>query len=167
MAEISTAPFTISRVFDAPRDRVWKAWTEPERLKQWWGPRGFKTHTCTVDLRPGGFFHYGMTAPDGAEVWGRFLYREIVPPERMVVIVSFSDRELGVTRHPWTPQWPLQILSTMTLEALAEKKTRVSIQWVPYEATEEERRTFFEGRDSMQQGWTGTLDQLMTYLAKG
>jgi uncharacterized protein YndB with AHSA1/START domain len=167
MAELSTAPFRISRDFDAPRDRVWQAWTEPERLKQWWGPRGFTTHTCTVDLRPGGFFHYGMRAPDGTEVWGRFLYREIVPPERMVVIVSFSDRELGVTRHPWSPQWPLQILSTMTLEALAGKKTRVSVEWVPYEATEEERRTFFEGRDSMQQGWTGTLDQLVAYLAKG
>jgi len=53
-------PFVISRDFDAPRDLVWKSWTEPERLKHWWGPKGFVVHTCKVDLRPGGRFHYGL-----------------------------------------------------------------------------------------------------------
>ena len=53
-------PFEIARVFDARRDRVWKAWTEAERLKQWWGPAGFTVHTCKVDLRPGGVFRDGM-----------------------------------------------------------------------------------------------------------
>ncbi len=73
--------FVISRLFDAPRDVVWKAWTEPERLKHWWGPKGVKIVSCKVDLRPDGVFHYSMRMPDGQEMWGKFIYREIVRPE--------------------------------------------------------------------------------------
>ena len=75
--------FLISREFDASCELVWKSWTEAGRLKQWWGPKGFVVHTCKVDLRPGGMFHYGMTAPDGSEMWGRFIYREIDRPRRL------------------------------------------------------------------------------------
>jgi uncharacterized protein YndB with AHSA1/START domain len=157
--------FVISRVYDAPRERVWQAWTEEQRLKQWWGPKGFKTHTCKVDLRVGGTFLYGMTAPDGAEIWGRFIYREIVAPEKLVFIVSFSDPQGGRTRHPWSESWPLDILSTVTFETQG-KRTNLTVRWVPHEASELERRTFDEGRDSMNQGWGGTLDQLSAYLEK-
>lgn len=158
-------PFEISRVFNASRDKVWKAWTEPERLKHWWGPRGFKVHTCKVDLRPGGMFLYGMTGPDGKDMWGRFIYREIVPPKKLVFIVSFSDPQGGVTRHPMSPGWPQHILSTVNFEEQGGK-TKVSIHWTPHEATEAERKVFEEGRASMQQGWGGTLDQLTAYLEK-
>jgi uncharacterized protein YndB with AHSA1/START domain len=156
-------PFEISRLYDATRQKVWQAWTEPERLKHWWGPRGFTVHTCKVDLRPGGIFLYGMKAPDGAEMWGKFVYREIKAPEKLVFVVSFSDAQGGVTRHPSSPGWPQYILSTVEFSAL-NGKTKVSIRWIPHEATEAERRTFEEGRPSMQQGWGGTLDQLETYL---
>ncbi len=158
-------PFEISRLYDAPREKVWQAWTEPERLKHWWGPRGFSVHTCKVDLRPGGTFLYGMKAPDGSEMWGKFVYRQIKPQEKLVFIVSFSDAQGGVTRHPWSPGWPQYILSTVEFSAV-DGKTKVSIRWIPHEATEAERRTFEEGRPSMQQGWGGTLDQLEAYLAK-
>ncbi|MGH8738466.1 MAG: SRPBCC family protein [Burkholderiales bacterium] len=159
-------PFVISRLFDAPRDRVWKAWTDAAQLKQWWGPQGFKVHTCKVDLRPGGTFRYGMTAPDGKDTWGRFVYRVIDAPERLVFIVSFSDPQGGVTRHPWSENWPLETLSTVIFEDQGAK-TRVTVQWVPHDsATEIERKTFDEGRDSMKQGWGGTLNQFAAYLAK-
>jgi uncharacterized protein YndB with AHSA1/START domain len=158
-------PFEITRVFDAPRDRVWKAWTEAERLKHWFGPKGFKTHTCKVDLRPGGVFHYGMKAPDGADVWGKFVYREIQAPKRLVFIVSFSDPKGGVTRHPGSPGWPLEMLSTVTFEEQGGK-TKVTVQWLPHNATEAERKTFEEGRDGMKQGWTGTFEQFADYLKK-
>jgi uncharacterized protein YndB with AHSA1/START domain len=158
-------PFEITRVFDAPRDRVWKAWTEAERLKHWFGPKGFKTHTCKVDLRPGGVFHYGMKAPDGADVWGKFVYREIQAPKRLVFIVSFSDPKGGVTRHPGSPGWPLEMLSTVTFEEQGGK-TKVTVQWLPHNATEAERKTFEEGRDGMKQGWTGTFEQFTDYLKK-
>jgi len=158
-------PFVISRVFDAPRERVWKAWTDAAELKQWWGPRGFKVKSCKVDLRPGGMFLYGMSAPDGTETWGKFVYREIAAPRRLVCIVSFSDAQGGVTRHPWTPNWPLCWHSTVEFEEAGDK-TRVTVTWLPHEATDAERKAFDEGRDSMNQGWGGTLDQLTGHLGK-
>lgn len=157
-------PFVISRVFRAPRERVWQAWTDPRELRQWWGPRGFNLHTCKVDLRPGGVFHYGMTAPDGMEVWGRFVYREITPPRQLVFIVSFSDTHGGITRHPWTPGWPLQWMSTVDFEA-QDARTRVTITWLPHDATDAEHKVFSDGRESMKQGWTGTLEKLEEHLA--
>ena len=162
-----TRPFEIARVFDASRDTVWKAWTEAERLKHWWGPAGFKVHTCKVDLRPGGLFHYGMAAPDGTEVWGRFKYLEIESPRRLVCIVSFSDPKGGVTRHPWSPNWPLEIHSTVLLEEQGPRRTLVTVRWTPADGSSEaERKTFDDDRSSMQQGWTGTLDHLTGHLSK-
>ena len=158
-------PFVISREFDAPRDLVWKSWTEAERLKQWWGPKGFIVHTCKVDLRPGGMFHYGMTAPDGSDMWGRFLYREIEAPRRLIFIVSFSDPAGGISRHPGHLSWPLQMLSAVTFEETGDR-TKVTVRWEAYEATDQERKTFQDGMASMQQGWTGTFEQFADYLAK-
>ena len=162
-----TKPFEIARVVDASRDKVWKAWTEAERLKHWWGPAGFKVHTCKVDLRPGGTFLYGMTAPDGADMWGKFIYREIRPQERLVFVVSFSDANGGEARHPWNASWPLRIHSVVTFEEQPGGRTKVSVQWTPAEGSSEtERKAFDEGRDSMKQGWGGTMGQLTGYLSK-
>ena len=156
--------FVISRVFDVPRERVWQAWTQAEQLKHWWGPRGYKVHTCKVDLRRGGDFHYGMTAPDGSDIWGKFSYREIAAPKKLVFIVSFSDPKGGVTRHPMSPGWPLYIMSTVEFEEQGKGKTRVTVTWLPHEASESERKVFADGQDSMKQGWGGTLDQFADYL---
>ena len=71
----------IERVFDAPRALVFKAWTEPERLVLWWGPRGFTMPACTMDARPGGAFRFCMRSPEGTDHWLRGVYREIVEPE--------------------------------------------------------------------------------------
>jgi uncharacterized protein YndB with AHSA1/START domain len=158
--------FIISRVFDAPRERVWKAWTEAERLKQWWGPKGFTVSHCTVDLRPGGVMHYCLRSPDGDDMWGRFVYREIVAPERIVWINSFSDKKGGLVRHPMHTNWPMELLSTLTL-AKDEGRTTLTLQWSPLSATGSERDTFDAGHASMQQGWGGTFDQLADYLKKG
>jgi uncharacterized protein YndB with AHSA1/START domain len=158
--------FVISRVFDAPRELVWKAFTEPERMKQWWGPKGFTVLASKMDLRPGGSYHYGMKAPDGTPMWGKFVYREIVAPERMVFINSFSDEAGGITRHPMAPTWPLEMLSVFTFEEVPGGKTKLTIRWSPHNASEGERKTFDAGHDSMRQGWTGTLDQLAAYFAK-
>ena len=61
--------FVVSRVLDAPRALVWKAWTDPEHLTRWWGPKGLTVKVARLDLRPGGVFHYGMHSPDGQEMW--------------------------------------------------------------------------------------------------
>ena len=160
----SDREFMFTRVFDAPRDLVWKAFTEPERLMQWWGPKGYTMLTCKVDLRPGGVFHYSMRSPDGREMWGKWVYREIVPPERLVTVVSFTDAEGNLLRHPMSPTWPLELLHAMTLTE-RDGKTTLTVTGVPTNATEEERKTFHAGLNSMEAGFTGTLDQLAAYLA--
>jgi uncharacterized protein YndB with AHSA1/START domain len=157
--------FVLSRIFDAPRDLVWAAWTDVEHLKKWWGPKGFKVVSAKLDLKPGGTFHYGMQAPDGNMMWGKFIYREIRAPERLVFIVSFSDKDGGVTRHPMAPTWPLETLSTATF-ADNGGKTEVTVIWAPHNATDEERKTFDSSHDSMRMGWGGTMDQFAAYLAK-
>jgi uncharacterized protein YndB with AHSA1/START domain len=120
---------------------------------------------CKVDLRPGGLFHYGMKTPDGHEMWGKFVYREIVPPEKLVFVVSFSDPQGGTTRHPMAPTWPLEMLNTVTFTQETDGITKVVLRAVPVNASAEERKVFKEGHKSMQQGFTGTLDQLTAYLA--
>jgi uncharacterized protein YndB with AHSA1/START domain len=155
--------FVITRVVNAPRSRVWKAWTDAKELKKWWGPKGFEVVSTKVDLKPGGIFHYLLRSPNGQEMWGKFVYREIAPEERLVFISSFSDETAGVARHPMAPDWPLKMLSTVTF-AETGGKTTITVRWLPYEATGKEREAFEAGRDSMKVGWTGTFERLDAYL---
>jgi uncharacterized protein YndB with AHSA1/START domain len=161
---VTARPFIISRTFDAPRDLVWKAWTEQDRLAQWFGPKGVTVVHSKNDLRPGGVYHYGLKTPDGNMIWGKWVYREIVRPERLVFVTSFSDENAGVTHHPMSPTWPLEMLSRITFAENAGKTT-VTVHWEPINASEEESATFEAGRDSMKGGWGGTLDTLEAYLA--
>lgn len=165
--------FVISRVYDAPRDLVWKAWTQGERLAQWWGPKGCKIRVVKLELRPGGIFHYAMEFPapqswlkGASEMWGRFVYREIAAPEKIVFVNSFSDAQGGITRAPFSQTWPLEIINTMTL-AVKDGKTALTLRAGPADVTNEEYETFAGMHDSMRQGFGGTFDQLADYLAKG
>lgn len=158
-------PFTITRTYAAPRARVFQAWTDPERLMQWWGPQGSTMLSARMDLRPGGLFHYAMRIPEGMEIWGRFVFREIVPQERIVCIVSFSDEKGGITRNPWDPDWPLEIQSKMTFSE-RKGRTTVAVEWIPVNATEREIMAFMAGHADMREGWGGTLDRLESYLAQ-
>jgi uncharacterized protein YndB with AHSA1/START domain len=160
-----TKDFVISRVFDAPRNLMWKCFTEPERMKQWWGPKGVKILKSKMDLRVGGIYHYGMQTPDSKVMWGKHVYRESVPPQKLVFINSFSDEAGRLTRHPLAPTWPMQMMSTFTFDEQPGGKTKFTVRWAPHEATDEERKTFDAGHDSMTQGWGGTMDQLAGYLA--
>ena len=107
-----------------------------------------------------------METADGTEMWGKMVYREITPRDRIVFVNSFSDEAGGTTRHPMAPTWPLEMLSIFTFEDVAGGKTRFTVRWSPHNATDEERRTFDAGHDSMRQGWGGTLDKLAGYLPK-
>jgi len=155
----------ITRDFDAPRDLVWKAWTEPERLAQWWGPAGSEIRVRALDLRPGGVFHYSMEAPDGPEMWGKFVYREIEPQERLVFVSCFSDEKGGLTRNPWIATWPLEVLNTLTLDE-RDGRTTLTLRGGPINATEEELQAFAAGVAGMRQGFNGTFGQLERYLAE-
>ena len=166
LAETRTEDFVISRVLDAPRGLVWKCFTDPEHMNQWWGPKGATVTVSKMELRPGGTFHYRMETADGAEIWGKMLYREITPRDRIVFLNSFSDAAGGTTRHPMAPTWPLELYSVFTFEEQPGGKTKFTVRWSPHNATEEERKTFDAGRESMRQGWGGTLDKLEDYVKK-
>ncbi|CAM3853734.1 SRPBCC family protein [Alicyclobacillus pomorum] len=155
----------ITRTFDAPRELVFKAVTEPEHLTHWWAPKGYTMNVAKLDLRPGGVFHYSQRSPEGQEMWGKFVYREIMEPEKLVFTNSFSDEEGNTVRAPFNQTWPLEILNTWTF-AEHEGKTTLTMRGVPLSATEEELKTFEAAHDMVQKGFAGTLDQLADYLAK-
>jgi uncharacterized protein YndB with AHSA1/START domain len=157
--------FVITREFDAPRELVWKAWTEPERLQQWFGPKGFTVTSVKMDLCVGGTLHSCLRSPDGKEMWGKWTFRDVTAPERLVWVHSFSDKHGGITRHPMSPTWPLELLTETTFTE-RDGKTVVTLKWTPLNATDEENKTFNNTQQGMTHGWGGTFDQLTEYLSK-
>lgn len=158
---MTSKPFVLTRTFDAPRELVWDTFTKAEHLKHWMGI-GSLSH-ATVDLRPGGVFHYGMKMPDGSTMWGKWTFEEIVPPEKLVVIVAFSDENQGITRHPMSPTWPRETRSVTTFTE-KDGKTHLRLEWSAYHATAEEQAIFDTSHDSMTQGWSGSMNGLDAYL---
>lgn len=150
----------MTRVFDAPRELVWKAWTEPERLMRWWAPSGFTTPFCKTDLRVGGVFHYCMRSPDGRDIWGRGVYREIAPPSLIVYTDAFADAEgnpVPPAHYGMNSGHPAETLVTVTF-AEHEGKTKLTLRHsIPQSVVE---------RDGTQQGWTEMFDRLAEELAK-
>jgi len=137
----------IERVFDAPRSLVFKAWTEPEHITKWWGPRGFKSTVLKSDLRPGGAYRIHMRGPDG-DHWSQGVYREVVPPERLVMVGSWADANGNPTR----PETTL----TLLFEDVGGK-TRLTLHNAIFEST--------TARDMHNSGWNSSLDCLGEYLA--
>ncbi|MBS1493224.1 MAG: SRPBCC domain-containing protein [Bacteroidetes bacterium] len=156
----------ITRELDAPRDLVWKAWTDAEALAQWWGPKGFDITVHKLEFKPGGQFHYNMKAHNGFEMWGLFTYKEINAPEKLVFINSFSNEKGEITRAPFFDgKWPLEILNVMTLSE-NNGKTTLTLKGGPVNANAEELAAFESNRKSMQQGFAGTFEKLEQYLEK-
>jgi uncharacterized protein YndB with AHSA1/START domain len=169
MATIDTpVEFSLTRTFDAPRKLVWEAFTRAEALAQWWGPKGADIKVVTLDLRPGGTFHYSMEFQPGHPMYGRFTYYEIVAPERLVYVSSFADENGEIARAPF-PQlrdtWPLEILNTVRFTE-DRGRTTLSLRGHPINATEAEVKTFVGMFEGMQHGFGGTFDKLDTYLAQ-
>jgi len=119
-----------------------------------------------MDLRPGGSFHGGIKSPEGFKIWGKFAYQEIVPPERLVFINTFSNEAGGVSRHPIIPTWPTETMATLTLEELPDGKTKLNVRWSPHNCTDVERKTFDAAHVGMKATWNGTFDRLAAHLAK-
>ncbi len=150
----------ITRIFDAPRKLVWKAWTDSESFKRWWGPKGFTSPVSKINLRVGGIFLSCMRSPEGQDFWSTGVYREIVEPERIVYTDSFSDSEGNVvpaSYYGMSGNWPLELLVTVTLEEY-EGKTKMTLQHVGIPAG--------ENRDLAKAGWNESFDKLAEYLSK-
>ena len=164
MVEKSSAPakteeLVIERVFDAPRELVWKAWTEPEAMMQWWGPKGYTTPHSEMDLRVGGKWLSCMRSPDGQDIWGVGVYREVVPLERIVTTDSFSDEHGNVvpaSHYGMEGDFPLEMLITVTFEDLGGK-TKMTLRHAGLPAGEHQA--------GANQGWSESLDKLAEYLA--
>jgi uncharacterized protein YndB with AHSA1/START domain len=155
----SDREIVITRVFDAPRELVFKAWTDPARLMRWWAPKGCTTPVCKVDLRPGGAFHYCMRLPEGREIWGMGTYREIVAPERIVYTDAFADAQgnrVPPTHYGMSASHPAETLVTVTLSE-QDGKTKLTLRHTIPESVEE--------REGTQQGWNEMMDRLAEELA--
>jgi uncharacterized protein YndB with AHSA1/START domain len=137
----------IERTFDAPRDLVFKAWTGPERMAQWTGPRGFTMTSWEMDARPGGSYRMSMRSPDGVEHRVRGIYHEIVENERLVYTWAWVD-EKGQAGH--------ETLITLTFADSGEK-TRLTLHQAVFESE--------SARDAHRGGWDSALDCLVEYLA--
>jgi uncharacterized protein YndB with AHSA1/START domain len=137
----------VTRILNAPRPLVFKAWTDPEQVARWWGPQGFVTTLCEMNIQPGGAYRVGMRSPQGTHHVKRGVYREIVEPERIVFTYAWEDAE-GRPGH--------ETLVTVTFAELGTK-TKLTLHQATFEN--------ISARDSHQVGWTSCLERFAEYLA--
>ena len=157
--------FVISRHFAAPRERVFRAWVEPAQLTQWWGPYGFSNPVCELDVRPGGAYRIVMRGPDGVDYPLKGVYREVVPPARLVMTDDCSEHpeawhaQLDPGRRPGEPRPALDALSTVTFNEEADG-TRLEIR------TQFASAAILDAmlRMGMTGGWTQSLERLERHL---
>jgi len=142
---------TLTRVFDGPRELVWRMWTDPRHMAQWWGPKGFTNPVCEMDVRVGGAIRIDMRGPDGTVYPMTGTFREVVAPERLVFMAVPIDAAGTVQ---------LESLTTVTFEAIGGK-TRLTVhaKAVGYVAAAVGMLA------GMETGWTQSLERLEALVA--
>lgn len=157
-------PVLITRVFDAPKEKVWRAWTQAEQIKKWWGPKNFSAPVIKLEFKPGGKYLYcmrGSIAPGEPEQdfysGGEFL--EIVPQEKIVLTDYFTDAEGDFVppSHYGMGEMPERMKVTILFENAGENKTKLTLQY--HEAIPDAHRA------DMAQGWNEQLDKLAESVA--
>lgn len=144
----------IQHIFAAPRERIWRAWTDPELIAQWWGPAGFTAPVIRIDLREGGRYLYSMRSPEGQDFWSTGEYREIVAGERLVFTDSFADAKGNVvpaSTYGMSGNWPQELLVTVTFEE-HEGGTKLTLRHEGIPAG--------EPLEQAEAGWSESLDKL-------
>lgn len=164
---VLTKYLEITRVIEAPREKVWKAWTDPELFKKWWGPTGFTAPVIEIDPRPGGRFFGAMEGgPEMGEFAGKRFYstgtyQEVVPMEKIVVTDSFSDEQGNIMKPtdvmPGMEDWPEESLLTVTFEDAGEGQTKLTIKQGPFPDGEQYHNA--------EAGWLQSLDKLAKSLS--
>lgn len=149
----------VSRIIDAPREDVFKAWTNPELVKQWWGPDAFTCPFAKIDLRVGGKYLFDMRGPDGRDYWSTGVYKEIVRPEKIVCTDSFADEKGNVvpaSSYGLSADYPLYLVLTVFFEEFG-RRTKLTIKHSGTPASD---------NDNERQGWNQSLDKLEATLHK-
>ena len=149
----------ITRVFDAPRELVFRAWTDPEHLKRWFAPRGCSVAFPSIDLRQGGEFHSCIRTPDGQDCWCKGTYLEIVAPERIVYTMAMADEHgnlVDSTDAGKDSDWPRETTVTVTF---AEQGNRTKLTLHQTVSEELAKRT------GAYPSWLEMLDRLAENLA--
>jgi uncharacterized protein YndB with AHSA1/START domain len=147
--------FAITRIFDAPRELVFRAWTEQQYIVRWWGPHGFTAPICKIDFRVGGSFHYRMRSPDGKEYWTKGTYQEIVVPEKIVSTMYLSDASgnlVAPSEYGLGPDFPSEMLDIVTFDIHEGDKTKLTLR--------RNHATSIATRYQEDQGWSQSLDRL-------
>ncbi len=165
MEDQSRSGLTFVRVFDAPRELVWKAWTDPEMIKKWWGPKDFTSPVAKIDFKVGGKYLLAMHGPKGTEfdkdLWSTGVYKEIVPMEKIVVTDSFADEKGNIvppTQYGMPSTFPTEATIIITFEELTDNKTKMTVHYPSAEGIEGEMLK------NMTQGWNQSIDKLVAIL---
>lgn len=160
---MSLPEYILERRFNAPRELVWKTWTEPDLLARWYGP-GVETVIHKLDVRPGGLWLNEMRYGGGSH-YQRVEYTEVVEPERLVWLHSVSDENWDPASNPMMPDWPRTLLTTVTFtEAGAD--TQMRLVWTPHEATDAEISCFAGAISGLDQGWGKGMEMLAELLVE-
>jgi len=155
--------YVLERTFDAPRELVWRGWTDPALLARWYGPN-VETIIHRLDLRPGGLWLLEMRR-GGHSSFQRVEYTEVVPPERLVWLHSNVDADWHIASNPKMPDWPRVLLTTVTFDEDGAR-TRMRLTWTPHEASDAELACFAAAIDGMGKGWNAGMELLAKILAE-
>ena len=156
--------FVMEREFDAPRELVWRTWTEAEHLSHWYGP-GVETVIHELNVTPGGHWLNEMKM-DERSGYQKAEYTEVDAPARLVMLMSNTDADWNLAPNPMMPDWPATLLTVVTFEAIGAR-TRMRLEWSPHEATAAEIACFANAVDNLGKGWGAGMDlleQLLTNL---
>lgn len=156
--------FVIERIFNVPQEQLFKVWTEQKHLEKWFAPKGLIVHYLKFELKPNGVAHYCTTTPNGNKSYGKVIYKEISPPTKLTYLQHFSDEKGAITSHPMSSTWPKSMFTTLLFKEECKNKTKLTLTWIPIDASEEEMKTFVHATAGMTQGWNGTFESLESYL---
>ena len=154
----TTKNIIITRIFNAPVTVVWKAWTDPKHIMQWWGPKNFTSPTCKIDFRVGGKYLYCMRSPEGQDFWSTGTYREIIPLKKIVCTDSFSDEKGNIvpaSQYGMGDDFPLELQVTLLFEE-QDGKTKFTLEHAGMPAGEMSEMT--------SAGWNESFDKLDSIL---
>jgi uncharacterized protein YndB with AHSA1/START domain len=154
----------IVREFHAPKTMVFDAFATAEAFVEWWGPAGMPVSVALFDFHPNGKVHYKMEG-NGQTMWGVLNYKNIVRPDLIEFVSSFSDEKGNICKSPFPIDFPLEILNQVKLEE-NNGITTITLSGHPINATPEQEATYYSMIENMNQGFAGTLNQLEAYLAK-